>query len=96
MFTECSNLASTFTKRGNMFFEPPVSFTPSISGSSVDAAYCQSACLGRSDFVCVAAYYRKSPAGYCIVRSQRVHDQASYLAYYNANNAYDEYIRNCN
>lgn len=76
-------------------FMPPVSFTASVSGSVVDAAYCQNACTQRTDFVCVAAYYRKSPSGYCQMRDIRIHDDPTYPNYYTIDTTYDEYIRNC-
>ncbi|XP_021364662.1 sushi, von Willebrand factor type A, EGF and pentraxin domain-containing protein 1-like [Mizuhopecten yessoensis] len=93
--TKCSSYASTYTMRTDRFFNPPVSFTPSISGGSVTAAYCANACDTRSDFVCVAYYYRKSTGSYCVLRPMRVHDDTNHQQYDNADTAYDEYIRDC-
>ncbi|XP_060065180.1 uncharacterized protein LOC132545514 [Ylistrum balloti] len=92
---ECSSYKTSYTKRENWFFNPPVSFTPSISGGSVTASYCANACNTRSDFFCVAYYYRKSTGGYCILRPMRVHDNTNHLQYDNAHSSWDEYIRNC-
>ncbi|XP_033744224.1 uncharacterized protein LOC117330116 [Pecten maximus] len=93
--TKCSSYGSTYTQRTDWFFNPPVSFTPSIGGGSVTASYCANACNTRSDFVCVAYYYRKSTGGYCILRPMRVHDNTNHQQYDNTDSTYDEYIRDC-
>ncbi|XP_069129181.1 E-selectin-like [Argopecten irradians] len=93
---KCSSYANTYTQRTDWYFNPPVSFTPSISGGSVTASYCANACNTRSDFFCVAYYYRKSTGGYCILRPMRVHDDTNHIQYDNADTNWDEYIRNCN
>jgi len=84
--------------RPGMLFYPPdtiMDYYPTTTGSEsvVTASYCQKQCSLRSDFTCVAAYYKP---GYCFQTWIRVEENITlYSQYYQKNEDYNEYIREC-
>lgn len=98
LISECATYSNTFTMRPGMLFFPPATIMdhyPITTGDEfvVTATYCQQQCSFRPDFTCVAAYYKR---GHCFQTWIRVEENITlYSQYYQKNEDYNEYVREC-